>query len=58
MLRLVGLHSMTTFLELRSKVKGCSAPSFAEMAKSKVIEDIAAVNNNPSTAPSSSNEEP
>ena len=55
-----GLHGMATLLDPRFKIKGFSAASFAEMAKSKVIEDakkIAAANNNPSTAPSSSNEE-
>ena len=55
------LHIMATLLDPRFKVKGFSAASFAEMAKSKVIEDtkkIAEVNNNPSTGPSSSNEEP
>ena len=62
MLRLVGfIECMATLLDPIFKVKGFSAASFAEMAKSKVIEDakkIAAVNNDPSTAPSSSNEEP
>ena len=56
-----GLHSMATLLDPRFKVKGFSAASFAEMAKSKVIEDakkIAEVKDNPSTTPSSSNEDP